>query len=92
MRDRHMVGHVNGTSVRSDWVTRQRSDVVGRRRRGQGCARSQFEAVKGVLVIAAACGLLTLLHKDVADEVGRLVDRLHLNPDGHVSAGLSPGG
>jgi uncharacterized membrane protein (DUF2068 family) len=47
-----------------------------------------FEAMKGVLVIAAACGLLTLLHKDVADEVARLVDRFHVNPEGHVSQAL----
>src|SRR4249919_3417894 len=86
MRDRHMVGHVNGTSVRSDWVTRQRSDVVGRRALPAGLRLvAIFEAMKGVLVIGAACGLLTLLHKDVADQAGRLVDRLHLNPDGHVS-------
>jgi uncharacterized membrane protein (DUF2068 family) len=44
-----------------------------------------FEAMKGVLVIAAACGLLTFLHKDVAHEVGLLVDRLHFNPEAHVS-------
>lgn len=44
-----------------------------------------FEAAKGVLVIAAACGGLTLLHKNVAFEVERLLDRLHFNPGGHLS-------
>jgi uncharacterized membrane protein (DUF2068 family) len=49
------------------------------------CSVAVFEAMKGVLVIAAACGLLTLLHKDTADEAARLAERLHLSPEGHVS-------
>jgi uncharacterized membrane protein (DUF2068 family) len=44
-----------------------------------------FEAVKAVVVIAAACGLLTLLHKDESDEVTRLVNRLHVHPAGNLS-------
>ena len=44
-----------------------------------------FEAIKGMVVIATACGLLTLLHKDVVDEIVRLVDRLHFHPEGAVS-------
>jgi uncharacterized membrane protein (DUF2068 family) len=60
--------------------------VVGRGAPRRGLRTvAVFEAIKGVLVVAAACGLLTLLHKDVADEVARLVERLHVNPEGHVS-------
>lgn len=43
------------------------------------------EAVKGLLVLAAGLGLLTLLGKDVHDEVVHLVISLHLNPAGHFS-------
>jgi uncharacterized membrane protein (DUF2068 family) len=81
-----MVGHVIATSVRSNWMIGQMSDVLGTRAPRAGLRTvAIFEAIKGALVIAAACGLLTLLHKDVADEVARLVDRVHLNPEGHVS-------
>jgi uncharacterized membrane protein (DUF2068 family) len=72
-------------SVRST-VMGQGSHVVGRSESRLGLrAVAAFEATKGVVVIAAACGLLTLLHKDVADEVARLVDRLHFHPEGAVS-------
>ncbi len=43
-----------------------------------------FEAAKGSLVILAATGLLTMLHRDVGAIAEDLVRRLHLNPDHHV--------
>ncbi|MDE2600040.1 MAG: DUF2127 domain-containing protein [Rhodocyclaceae bacterium] len=42
-----------------------------------------LEAAKGVLAIAAASGLLLLLHKDVAEFALRLVHHTHLNPAAH---------
>ncbi|HWU83879.1 MAG TPA: DUF2127 domain-containing protein [Rhodocyclaceae bacterium] len=39
-----------------------------------------LEAFKGVLAIAAASGLLALIHKDIADFALRLVEQAHLNP------------
>jgi uncharacterized membrane protein (DUF2068 family) len=42
-----------------------------------------FEAFKGLLAIAAASGLLFMLHKDVADFALRLVHHMHLNPAAH---------
>jgi len=39
-----------------------------------------FEAAKGLLVLAAGFGLLSLLHKDVQVLAERFVERLHLNP------------
>jgi uncharacterized membrane protein (DUF2068 family) len=39
-----------------------------------------FEAFKGLLVIAAATGLLALVHKDLQDLAARLVEHTHLNP------------
>jgi uncharacterized membrane protein (DUF2068 family) len=39
-----------------------------------------FEAFKGVLVLAAASGLLTLIHKDLQDLAARVVEHMHLNP------------
>ena len=48
-------------------------------------AVAMFEATKGLIVLTAALGILSFLHKDVADEVERLVWRLHLNPEGHIS-------
>ncbi len=46
-----------------------------------------FELLKGVVVIGAGFGLLTLLHRDVRQLAVALVTRLHLNPLGH-GAGL----
>ena len=40
-----------------------------------------LEAVKGVIVIAAGFGLLTLLHRDVQKIAVSLVTRLHIDPD-----------
>lgn len=42
-----------------------------------------FEALKGVLALAAASGLLTLLHGDLLGLAVRLVHHLHLNPAAH---------
>jgi uncharacterized membrane protein (DUF2068 family) len=44
-----------------------------------------FEAVKGMLVLLAGFGLLSLLHKDVGDVAERVVERLHMNPARHLS-------
>jgi uncharacterized membrane protein (DUF2068 family) len=44
-----------------------------------------FEALKGIAVLAAGFGLLTLLHKDVGDVAEHVLIRLHLNPDAHLS-------
>jgi uncharacterized membrane protein (DUF2068 family) len=46
-------------------------------------AVAYFEACKGLLAIAAASGLLALLHKDVADFALRMVHLMHLNPASH---------
>ena len=40
-----------------------------------------FEAAKGALALAAGLGLLSLLHRDVAQLAHALVHHLHLNPD-----------
>ena len=42
-----------------------------------------IEAAKGVLVLLAGCGLLSLLHHDVARIAEHLVHRAHLNPASH---------
>jgi len=42
-----------------------------------------MEASKGLLVLVAGFGLLTLLHKDVQAKAIQLVERLHLNPSKH---------
>lgn len=42
-----------------------------------------FEALKGLLALAAASGLVFLLHKDVADFALRVVQHAHLNPASH---------
>jgi uncharacterized membrane protein (DUF2068 family) len=39
-----------------------------------------FEAFKGLLVLAAASGLLTLVHKDLHALAAKLVEHTHLNP------------
>jgi uncharacterized membrane protein (DUF2068 family) len=40
-----------------------------------------FKFVKGAVLLALAFGALTLLHKDVATEVGRWLDQLRVDPD-----------
>jgi len=44
-----------------------------------------FEALKGVVVLAAGFGVLTLLHKDAVDVAEHWVRKLHINPSGHLS-------
>ncbi|MCX6872214.1 MAG: DUF2127 domain-containing protein [Verrucomicrobia bacterium] len=39
-----------------------------------------FEAVKGMLVLAAGCGLLRLLHQDAHRIASEFMARVHLNP------------
>ena len=39
-----------------------------------------FEAFKGVVVLLAASGLLSLIHKDVHAAATKLIEHLHLNP------------
>ena len=46
-----------------------------------------FEAAKGLLVLAAGFGLLSLLHQDVQAQAIRLIGHLHLNP-GRKYAGV----
>jgi uncharacterized membrane protein (DUF2068 family) len=46
-------------------------------------AAALFEALKGLLVILAGCGLLALLHHDAQAFAERVVLRLHLNPARH---------
>ena len=44
-----------------------------------------FEALKGILVLAAGFGLLALMHKDLPDVAEHLIGRMHLPPEGHLS-------
>ena len=39
-----------------------------------------FEGAKGVIVLAAGLGLLSLIHRDLQEMAGRVVEHLHLNP------------
>ena len=39
-----------------------------------------FEAVKGIVVLAAATGLLSLIHQDVYRIAVLFIDHMHLNP------------
>jgi uncharacterized membrane protein (DUF2068 family) len=48
-------------------------------------AVATFEVVKGVAVLTAGLGLLTLLHKDAPDIAEHWVKTMHLDPDGHIS-------
>ena len=43
-----------------------------------------FEAAKGLLVLAAGLGLLSLLHRDVEHAAEAIVRGLHLNPARHT--------
>ena len=44
---------------------------------------SVFEAVKGMLVLLAGCGLLALIHEDLHQVAKELVRHFHLNPASH---------
>jgi uncharacterized membrane protein (DUF2068 family) len=46
-------------------------------------AVAALEAAKGVLVLAAGLGLLSLLHRDVQDVGERIVHHFHLDPAKH---------
>jgi uncharacterized membrane protein (DUF2068 family) len=58
--------------------------------RGNGAllAIAIFKFVKGALLLALAFGALTLLHKDVASEVGYWLDQLRIDPDNRFIGGL----
>jgi uncharacterized membrane protein (DUF2068 family) len=43
-----------------------------------------FEALKGLLVLAAGLGLLSLIHRDLETAADRLLHIVHVNPDGHL--------
>jgi uncharacterized membrane protein (DUF2068 family) len=42
-----------------------------------------FEAMKGILVLLAGCGILTIIHKHVHEAAVHLVRVLHFNPARH---------
>ena len=42
-----------------------------------------FEAAKGLLVLVAGCGLLSLVHRDAQHVAETIVRQLHLNPARH---------
>lgn len=42
-----------------------------------------FEGAKGILVLLAGFGLLSLIHKDLHGAAVRLVEHVHLNPASH---------
>ncbi len=44
-----------------------------------------FEAFKGVVALAAAFGILSLLHRDISDFAEDLVGVLHLNSEGRLA-------
>lgn len=44
---------------------------------------SIMEGLKGVIVLAAGCGVLTLIHKDLHQVAVELVEVLHMNPARH---------
>jgi uncharacterized membrane protein (DUF2068 family) len=58
-------------------MTTQRTTVTGLR------TVAAFEAAKGLLVVAAGLGLLSLLHHDVQRAAESVVRHLHLNPARH---------
>jgi uncharacterized membrane protein (DUF2068 family) len=41
---------------------------------------SVMEGMKGIIVLAAGCGVLTLIHKDLHEMAVQLVEVLHMNP------------
>src|SRR5690242_11024683 len=42
-----------------------------------------LKLLKGASLVIVAVGLLKLLHKDVAQEMTRWIDRLNVDPDNH---------
>jgi uncharacterized membrane protein (DUF2068 family) len=45
-----------------------------------------FEAFKGVVVLLAASGLVSLIHKDVQVISAKFIEHMHLNPASHYPA------
>jgi uncharacterized membrane protein (DUF2068 family) len=45
-----------------------------------------FEALKGLLVLAAGLGLLSLIHKDLESAADRLLHIVHVSPGSHLGA------
>lgn len=54
--------------------------MSGRRPRAAVRAVALVEGCKGLLVLLAASGLVSLVHQDLADVAIRLVEHAHLNP------------
>ena len=44
-----------------------------------------FEAFKGLLALLIGIWVLTLMHKDMEEVAARILDALHINPEGHFS-------
>jgi uncharacterized membrane protein (DUF2068 family) len=44
-----------------------------------------LEMLKGLLVLAGGIGLITLLHKDIADVAQSIIEHLHINPAHHLA-------
>ena len=63
-----------------------------KRTRSQGdgalLAIAIFKFIKGAVILALACGALSLLHKDVASEVEHWLDQLPIDPDNRVIGAL----
>ena len=49
-------------------------------------ALAVFEAAKGTVVLLLGCGVLDLVHKNLAEVAERLADALHAKPDGKLSS------
>lgn len=65
-------------------IARQTPEISARHVAGLR-AVAMFEFTKGLLVVLLACGLFSLVHKDVEVEAERLVRHFHLNPYHHFS-------
>ncbi|MFT4100612.1 MAG: DUF2127 domain-containing protein [Burkholderiaceae bacterium] len=64
------------------------ADAVGDRRRDEVAAVrliAAFEALKGLLVLAAGFGLLHSLNHDLRHAAEQLIRHVHLDPDNHLS-------
>lgn len=47
-----------------------------------------FKFVKGALLLALTCGVMSLFHKDVAAHVGQWLDQLRIDPDNRYVGAL----
>ena len=70
---------------RKRWRRPPPSAIDERGKRGALRTIASFEALKGLIVLAAGFGLLALVHKDAPEVAEHLVRVLHLRPEGHVS-------